>query len=52
MGISMSPTNVVGGNNPYSCGSPGAKYPKTEMGSCEWNMDPPYDDYYWVEAGG
>lgn len=52
MGVSMSPTNVAGGKNPYFCGAPGAKFPKTAMGSCEWNMQPPYDDYYWVEAGG
>jgi len=52
MGVSMGPTNVEGGLDPYSCGSPGAKHPKTAMGSCEWNMSPPSDDYYWVEAGG
>jgi hypothetical protein len=48
----MSPTNVVGGSNPYSCGAPGAKFPRTAMGSCDWNMVPPSDDYHWVSAGG
>jgi hypothetical protein len=52
MGVSMSPTNVAGGSNPYSCGSPGAKFPKTATGSCDWNMVPPSDEYYWVSAGG
>ena len=52
MGVSMSPTNVAGGINPYSCGAPGAKHPRTEMGSCNWDMSPPSSDYYWVEAGG
>lgn len=52
MGVSMTPTNVAGGPNPYSCGAPGAKFPKTDVGSCEWDMAPPSHDYYWVEAGG
>lgn len=48
----MAPTNVQGGLNPYECGAPGAKHPKTTIGSCDWNMVPPSDDYYWVQAGG
>jgi len=53
MGVSMGPINVNGGPNPYTCGNPGAKYPRTpRTGSCDWNMAPPSSDYFWVTAGG
>jgi len=49
--VSFGPTNVPGGT-PYKCGTPGAKYPNTKVGSCSWDLQPPSNDYYWVTAGG
>lgn len=51
MAISMGPTNTAAGG-PYTCGNPGAKHPRTSVGSCDWNLKPPSVDYNWVTAGG
>ncbi len=52
--VSMAPT-IPGGtsDNPYQCGSPGAvKNTTTSAGVCSWKMNPPSNDYVWVERGG
>ena len=51
MPVSMSPVNAPGGSA-YNCGAPGAKYPRTNVGSCTWEFNPPSVDYNWVTAGG
>lgn len=51
--VSMSPLNAAINGNAYTCGSPGAKYPRSpKTGGCEWNLSPPQNDYQWVTAGG
>jgi hypothetical protein len=52
IGISMGPTNTDSKNGPYDCGNPGSKYPVTSVGSCDWNLVPPANEFYWVKAGG
>lgn len=53
IGVSMNPTNGAMTTNPYTCGNPGSKYPKSDKaGGCSWKMDPPFNDYQWVTAGG
>lgn len=54
MGLSMGPTNAQAGGSsePYTCGVPGAKHPKTNVGGCTWDLNPPSNDYVWVTAGG
>lgn len=49
--VSFGPTNVAGGSS-YKCGTPGAKNPKTHVGSCDWNFNPPNPEYNWVTMGG
>lgn len=39
-------------NNPFTCGSPGAVAPVTQLGRCTWNMYPPRVEYQWVAKGG
>ena len=51
MPVSFGPTNTQG-TSPYKCGTPGAKHPNTKVGSCNWDLKPPSNDYYWVTAGG
>jgi hypothetical protein len=50
----MGPTNADGSKtSPYDCGNPGSKYPMTpKIGSCDWNLKPPMNEYQWVTAGG
>jgi hypothetical protein len=55
--VSMGPLNAEESNpievNPYNCGNPGAKYPRTpKVGGCDWDLNPPSNDYLWVSAGG
>jgi hypothetical protein len=53
MGVSMGPSNTPGGVNPYQCGNPGSKYPNNnKLGSCDWNLSPPQNEYQWVTKGG
>ncbi|CDW89125.1 UNKNOWN [Stylonychia lemnae] len=49
--VSFGPTNVAG-QSAYKCGTPGAKHPNTNVGSCSWDLQPPSNDYNWVTAGG
>lgn len=51
MPVSMGPTNAPGSGS-YGCGTPGAKYPRTNVGGCDWNLQPPAVEYRWVTAGG
>jgi hypothetical protein len=54
IGVSMTPTNAAGwSGNPYDCGNPGSKFPRSSMiGAASWNFTPPSDEYNWVTAGG
>eukprot|EP00347_Sterkiella_histriomuscorum_P004062 403361889 len=49
--ISFGPTNV-GPQSAYKCGTPGAKFPTTHVGGCDWNLQPPNVEYNFVTAGG
>ncbi len=44
--VSFGPTNAAATSEVYKCGNPGAKYPRTKLGSCSWDMKPPSEDYY------
>lgn len=49
----MNPINGQTTTNPYTCGNPGSFYPKSgKTGNCNWQMNPPSNDYQWVSAGG
>lgn len=53
MGVSMEPMNAATSTNPYECGAPGSKYPKSgKFGGCSWNLNPPSNDYRQVTPGG
>lgn len=53
MGLAMEPINANSSPNPYDCGGPGSKYPRSsKFGGCNWAMNPPQNDYQWVSAGG
>jgi len=37
MGVSFGPVTIKGDSS-YKCGTPGAKFPTTHLGSCDWNL--------------
>jgi hypothetical protein len=43
IGVSMTPVNAAGwSGNPYDCGNPGSKFPRSSMmGACSWDFTPP-----------
>lgn len=52
MSVSMEADNVES-TGPYDCGAPGAHNPKSDLfGMCSWGLNPPSEDYQWVEMGG
>lgn len=48
----MTPLNAAAGPSAYNCGSPGSKYPRTNVGACNWDLKPPAAEYNWVTNGG
>lgn len=53
IGVSMQPSNTAAGSSPYSCGAPGSNSPtSSETGACNWDFNPPSNDYQWVTEGG
>ena len=51
--VSFGPVNGdLKPDDQYFCGNPGSKYPKTKVGACSWDLQPPSNDYYQVTAGG
>jgi hypothetical protein len=56
--VSISPSSnfsghVRAGDDPYTCGSPGATTSITPGGAnSTWDLQPPSEHYYWVLAGG
>jgi hypothetical protein len=48
IGVSMTPTNAAPSpdTQPYNCGAPGSKYPRSSnMGACSWSFKPPLVEY-------
>ena len=51
--VSFGPVNGdLKSDDQYFCGNPGSKYPRTKVGACTWDLQPPSNDYYQVTAGG
>lgn len=51
--LELKPDHVANQNHNYFwCGSPGAAITNNNQPVCSWQMQPPSNDYLWVEAGG
>ncbi len=50
--ISITPKTLISTEDPYFCGTPGARQGSPGFGGCSWNFKPPFPEYNWVEGGG
>eukprot|EP01031_Cornospumella_fuschlensis_P038525 gene38525-46829_t len=50
--VSITPSVLSNGTDPYYCGAPGAATPSPGLGACSWNLEPPLPEYNWVDMGG
>lgn len=49
--ISMGPTNTDS-DGAYKCGNPGSPLPRSNVGECNWDLQPPSNNYIYVSTGG
>ncbi|RYH13784.1 hypothetical protein EON65_34850, partial [archaeon] len=50
--VSIMPSVLSNGTDPYYCGAPGALHPSPGLGACSWKLQPPLPEYHWVDMGG